>query len=482
MPRTTTPLLAAMLSFVLPGLGQLAVGRPRRAALFLVPALAVLGLIVITVLALLGGARADLLGLVLRREVLIAVIVLSLLLLLYHVAAIVDSWQIAGRRPRARRSSGSAVAMLALLIGAATIVHGTVAAVTFQAYGTLEAVFSGGGGSPVIPAPNATPTPTPPPGPTPAPTPTPRPVPAWAEDGRMNLLLLGSDAGAGRWMLRTDTMIVLSVEIETGRAALFGLPRNLVGVPLPDETAGSFRNGRFPEMLSGLYVYAWQHPDRFPGGELRGYRALAGAVQELVGVPIDGMVSVDLAGFVRLIDALGGLWMDVPERVVDARYPVETGGGRIRIEIDPGCQRLDGRHALAYARSRHQDSDYGRMRRQQDVLVALRRQVDPVGLVPRVPDLLSIARDSLWMSIDRDDVSAMAKVAERVDADDIERVTFVPPRYPSHLDDRAIERIRTVVRTVFDEPAAEPETPAPASPGTSPSLPTASPTATPSCP
>jgi polyisoprenyl-teichoic acid--peptidoglycan teichoic acid transferase len=486
--RAPTPLAAAALSFAFPGLGQLAAGRPRRAALFLVPALAVVALLILAAGVVAAGAGAGILGVLVRREVLVALVMLALLLLVAHVAAIIDSWQLArSQRPRGAVRSSAAALFTALVVTAA-LVHGTVAAVTIQVYDTLEAVFSDDGGSVIPPAPGTpSPAPTPAPGPTatpgpdptPLPSPTPTPPPAWAEDGRLNLLLLGSDEGPNRWLLRTDTMIVLSVDIDSGRAAMFGIPRNLVNVPMPEETAGLFRGGRFPEMLSGLYVYAWERPDQFPGGDLRGYRAVAGAVQELVGVPLDGVVSVNLNGFVQLIDGLGGLWMDVPERVVDDRYPLETGGRHIRIDIREGCQLLDGRHALAYARSRHQDSDYGRMRRQQDVLVALRRQVDPVALAPRVPDLLSIARDNLWMSLARDDVGPMARLAERVDAGSIVRVTFVPPAYPAHLDGRAIERIRTVVAEVFDEPPDEPEataTPSPASPGS------ATPTPSGSCP
>jgi anionic cell wall polymer biosynthesis LytR-Cps2A-Psr (LCP) family protein len=110
-------------------------------------------------------------------------------------------------------------------------------------------------------------------------------------------------------------MVVLSVDVETGRAALFGIPRNLVGVPLPPESAGAFKSGRFPGLLNALYVYAMGHPRQFPGGDARGFRAVAGAVQELVGVALDGVIVVNLAGFVRLVDAIGGLWIDVPKRL-----------------------------------------------------------------------------------------------------------------------------------------------------------------------
>jgi LCP family protein required for cell wall assembly len=288
-------------------------------------------------------------------------------------------------------------------------------------------------------------------------------VPRWAADGRLNLLLIGSDAGPDRWSLRTDTIIVLSVEVASGREALFGIPRNLVGVPLPPESAGAFANGRFPGLLNALYVYAMGHPKAFPGGDARGFRAVTGAVQELVGVPLDGVVVVNLAGFVRLVNAIGGLWIDVPERLVDRNYPLEDGSGNIRLDIRRGCQLLDGRMALAYARSRHQDSDYGRMHRQQLVLIALARQVDPIALLPKVSELLDIVKRNLWTTIAREDVQGLAELAADVDTANIRRSVFVPPSYPSHLTAAEIARIGRVVRHAFDAPASNATTQSPAS-------------------
>ena len=186
-------------------------------------------------------------------------------------------------------------------------------------------------------------------------------------------------------------------------------------------------------------------------------RAVAGAIQELAGVRLDAMVVVNLAGFVRLVDELGGLWIDIPERLVDSNYPIEDGTAWIHLHFEPGCQHLDGRMALAYARSRHQDSDYGRMRRQQAVLLALRRQVDPVALVPKVPALLRVARDTLWTTIRRQDVRGLASLAARVDPRRVARVLFVPSNYPEQLDATTIRRIQARVRTIFDRPAPAPD-------------------------
>lgn len=458
-PRPISPLIAAVLSFVLPGLGHLGLRSVRRAILFGIPTVALVALIVGVVLE----GPAAVLGTLLRPEVLVGILVVNVALFADRVLAIVDAYRLAERlaltgipyRPL------SAALVVALLV-ASVAVHGAVAVVGYRAYETVAEVFAEPDEGWAIPSPSLEPAPTPTPLPTlrpgvaPPPTlpptePTPTPLPAWADDGRLDLLLIGSDAGAGRWSLRTDTMIVLSVEVDTGRAALFGYPRNLVGAPLPPESAGAFWNGRYPDLLNSLYVYAMGRPDLFPGGEAGGFRAVTGALQELAGVPLDGVVVVNLIGFVRLVNAIGGLWVDVPERVVDYHYPLEDGSAYVTIDIGPGCQHLKGRKALAYARSRHQDSDYGRMRRQQAVLVALARQVDPIALLPQVTELLDIARDDLWTTLRREDIRSLAVLAERVDAGSIRTFQFGPPEYPSLLDTAGIKRIRSVVRSVFEE-------------------------------
>ena len=286
--------------------------------------------------------------------------------------------------------------------------------------------------------------------PTVAPTPTPPPPPVWARDGRLNILLVGSDAGAGRWLVRTDTMVLLSVDVESGRAALFGIPRNLINVPLAREDAGAFPGGRFPGLLNALYVYAWGHPSQFPGGDARGFRAVTGAIQELVGVPLDGFVAVDLHGFTKLVDSVNGIWIRIPEPLYDDAYPNMDGPGKVTISFDAGCQKLKGDDALAYARSRHQDSDYGRMRRQQLTLLALRRRVDPLGLLERAPELLSIAKDHLFTTIKRKDIPSLAALAATVQAGDVERIYFTPPQYPEVLTTDGIKAIRQTVRQIFD--------------------------------
>jgi LCP family protein required for cell wall assembly len=468
-----SPQVAAALSFLFPGLGQFVAGHRRRAAAFILPAIAVLMIGLIVVAAPwspeTAGGVAWLVGRLLAPGVLAALLILDLIALAIHLVAVTDAYRLA-KRGLAASAHGLrrlvAPVTLTAILGLTVGIHVGLGYVDLETTSAFDSMFGPSDGSvipeasfePESPAPSS-PGPSPSTGPSPSPTPV--PVPKWAQDGRLNILLIGGDAGPGRWSLRTDSMIVLSVDVATGRAALFGIPRNLVNVPLAAESAKAFPNGRFPDFLNALFVYAMDHPAQFPGGDARGYRAVAGAIQELVGVPLDGLVSIDLQGFAQLVDDIGGLWLDVPYPIVDDRYPLEDGSGYVNLKIKAGCQKLDGRTALAFARSRHQDSDYGRMERQQMTLEALRRQLDPLAILPRVPELISNAGEHLWTTIDRGDIAGLVELAARVDASSIQKVTFVPPTYPEYVTKASIARIRTVVRGIFDASAQPTPTPEP---------------------
>jgi LCP family protein required for cell wall assembly len=450
-----SPGRAAFLSFVLPGLGQIALGSISRG---LVLGLPILATVVVAAFFILAD-HADLISGLFDPTVILALVVLDVLLGLLHLIAIGDAYWLARRRAIASawtRRSGSPKLLAGLLV-VTFAVHGAIGAIGVQAYDTLDAVFTSPGAGYTIPAANFGPTGSLAPGATPFSV-SPLPGPAWAADGRLNILLIGNDGGPGRWELRTDTMVMLSVDVTTGNAALFGVPRNIVNVPLAAEDAGIFPNDRYPDLLNSLYVYAVQHPKQFPGAtpEEKGFRAVTGAIQQLLGVPLDGVVTVNLNGFVDLVDALGGLWIRVPGEVYDTAYPLEDGSGYVTIDIKPGCRHLDGHLALAFARSRHQDSDYQRMGRQQLTIEALAKQVDPIGLLPKVPDLLSIAKNNFWTTFQPSDIGRLARFAATIDTAHIQNVLFIPPTYPEYLGTKAIKSIQKAVKTVFSNLAATP--------------------------
>jgi len=494
------PGFAALLSALLPGVGQLMLGSGRRGLVFALPVVVVVAVGV--VMLLVDPART--VGAVISPASEVAVLSLIGALALVHLAAVLDAMRLGRRLARqgdggpvtdaGAGDTGAGAAMAAapppattaattvlrgrgsasfalLVVGLAWVVgvYGAIGLVGYHGYEAARSIFVDPGTGFEIPeasfAPRPTPTPAAAPsGPVtepPAPTATPVPVPAWAEDGRLNLLLVGSDAGPGRWLARMDSINVLSVDIASGRAAIFSIWRYTGNVPLPPESAGAFPNGRFPGWLNALYVYAIGHPKEFPGGDARGFRATAGAVQELIGQQLDGAVEVNLNGFVDLIDAIGGLWVDIPAAVSDPHYALPDGSGYITLDFHAGCQKLNGDEALAYARTRHQDSDWFRMRRQQRVITALGRQLDPIAMLPRVPELLDVAGDNLWTTIQPDEIADMAALAARVDRSSVITYSFWPPATPQVLDTAGIEHIREVVATIFDSPAAGP-TPTPA--------------------
>lgn len=499
MSSLPSPVVAALLSLLFPGLGQAYAGARTRGVLLAVPWLLLIVAVVYVI------ASDSLLEIITGAATMAALLVFGLAVFFYHLAAVLDAYNVALRERQligmpTPRGSHAVVALLAAVL---LVPYGVLEVYGIQGNDALNVIAPGNSGAiPPPPSWNDDPSPTPgtqpptaspPPTPATSPTPTgsspqptdggpqsPSPVPpawgpidaVWAENGRLDLLLVGADAGPGRTSVRTDTMILLSVEIATGKAAMFGFPRNMINVPLPEESAGAYPGGIFPanELLNALWRRAAEQPGVFAGSDgvgkecqfdfacERGWRALSGAIQNMAGVPLDGIIAVDLNGFARLVDAVGGVWIDVPTRVVEERYRTED-RRLISIDIKPGCRKLDGTLALAYARSREQDSDYQRMRRQQQVLQAVRRQFDPISLLPRVPELLSVARDNLFTTIDRDDIPEMAEVAARVDADRIHQVRFQQQAL-RHVTQESIRRMRDRVRNIFSESLPEP-TPTP---------------------
>lgn len=445
---------AAILSFFLPGLGQAAAGRWRRGLLVATPA--VLLLLGVGVVWLVDKRIFVRIGL--SIELLLVLVILSVLLLLYRAWAIADAYLVA-RGPGRRWHPAATIASLAVLLvvlGATAYMHGWVASVGWSARETLIAVFDEGGphGAGGSPSPTLEPTPAPTngetPAPTPVPTPSPTPVPDWAADGRLNVLLIGSDAGPGRWSMRADAIILVSVQIDTGRVAAFSVPRYTRGVPLPEPAASAFSCGcLMDDYFNALYVYANKHPDLFPGDDdvSRGLTALSGAAERFFGVQLDGMVMADLNGFVDIVDAIGGIDINVPAPVYDANYPNPDGSGGVEIFFPAGEQHLDGWHALAYARTRHQDGDVRRMYRQQQVIGALQREIR-CNLLGNLPSVLQVARESIWTNLPLDDIPDMISIdpgplESHVLFDDY-NVTLTPDE---------VTRVRAAVAHVFDEPA-----------------------------
>lgn len=241
----------------------------------------------------------------------------------------------------------------------------------------------------------------------------------WASRPRVNLLLLGSDAGPSRVGVRPDSIMVASIDTATGDTVFVGLPRNLQRVPFPLDNPFS---QIFPEgyecgdecMLNGVWTLAEDRPDLFPGDPSPGLTTTRDVVSEITGLEIDDTVIVDLSGFAQLVDAMGGVMINATERV-----PI---GGKVENGqivgitgwIEPGLQRMDGYHALWYARSRATTDDYSRMRRQRCVVGAIVDQVDPLRMLARYPRLAEAVADNLRVDIPAADLPAWAELVLRM--------------------------------------------------------------------
>jgi LCP family protein required for cell wall assembly len=473
-----TPILRAFLSFVVPGLGQALGGAWVRGLAIAMPILITGGLV--TGIWLVD--RSLLVRAVLTPPVLLAIVGVTLALLLYRLWAIVDAYRLhhaSAPQPTSATRVRSATSLLALLLilGATVAMHAWVATVGWSGHQALVAIFDPAGpnggvvgaGASASPEPTPEPTsePTPEPSlapslratpaptavPTPVPTPEPTPQPVWAADGRLNVLLIGSDAGPGRWSMRADAIILVSVDVATGRVAAFSLPRYTRNVPLPEPAASAFAcRCLSEEYINALYVYANQNPELFPGvNEIdRGLTALTGAIQALFATTLDGIAVADLNGFVRLVDAIGGITVDVPTAVHDAEYPPPDGSAPVEISFAPGVQAMDGWHALAYARTRHQDGDVARMQRQQVVIKALQRELS-CDLLGSLPALLDVAREALWTNIPLEAVPDMLQI----DIGAVESHVLFDTHNVS-LTEADLARIRAELVGAFEGPAPDP--------------------------
>ena len=187
-----------------------------------------------------------------------------------------------------------------------------------------------------------------------------------------------------------------------------------------------------------------EYPAAFSGPGTPSENAVKGVISEFLGIPIHHYAMVNLNDFVELVDALGGIDIYVPSRVIDDEYPHEDGGVE-RLEIDTGWQKMNGHVALAYARSRSQDSDYFRMNRQRCVIEAMIAQTDPVSLILNFGSLADVIKRTVLTDIPIDALPQLIKLLPAMDIDNIVSVRFIPPEYHlSYRDDGEPGRIANI--------------------------------------
>ena len=280
--------------------------------------------------------------------------------------------------------------------------------------------------------------------------------------GFKTILLLGGDEGPGRWALRTDTMILVTIHEESGRMAMISIPRNMYKMKFPPGSAmaNEFPKG-FPELANAIYPYVSTHEDisaTYVRGDLQPEAiALASGISYSMNITIDDYVLVNMQGFLEIIDALGGVTLTLDEELP---MPGNIPGAKTQYPpfIGPGEVTMDGTTALGFARSRSGDSDYGRMGRQRQLLTALASQVKGSDILLSFPNLTEIMRWTVRTSLSAGEFSSLVDRL-RSGASVKESIGLAPPLInpsnPNFADiSNLIKALQVAIRDDVDFPYA----------------------------
>jgi LCP family protein required for cell wall assembly len=413
----------------------------------------------------------DLAGLAIQPQFLIGLFIANLLLLVYRAWAIVDAWTIARAlggqgvsRGAGRQAGIVSVAGLAAVLLVMSGAHVGVARFNLLAASTAACIFDPAADCGDDPTSSRAPGESP--GPSGEPTPAASlgpdvsadPIPHWDGKERLNILLVGVDEQEGGF--NTDTMITVSIDPATNQVVMFQLPRDTVDVPLPPGPVRNWYGAVYPGKINSFAANGNRN-DWFPGGKkdhVAGLNGLKAVLGHLYGLDIKYYVKVNFDGFREIVDALGGVTINVQVPVLDDNYP-QPGGRRLRLFIPAGIQHMTGAEALQYARSRKSTSDFERAARQQRVIVSVRQQLD-IGQALRNIDVLATAiGNSLKTDIPRAIVPQLLGLADEIGSRSIRSVTFTPPFYQveclscpprGYIIQPRVDRIRAAVSEAFN--------------------------------
>lgn len=404
-------LFAAIVSVVLPGIGHAMAGHKRTGRVLLSASLLLFATLVI---AYLGLGRARLVALTVDATALTWMVYGTLGLGVAWALVIVSAFLVnrpAKMTPGQRGGATLLVGLLALTV----LATGGLAAYYANTQRDLISTVFGGDRHGAPKKPNF-----------------------FAHKPRVNIMLLGSDAAEDRTGVRTDTVIVASIDTKTGRTVLFSLPRNLQnmpfapGTPAAEEFADGFR-GPGPVdnyLLNAVYKYGQDHPDLVPNAADPGAMLLQQAVEGTLDLKVDYYMMIDLKGFEGIVDALGGIKVVVKK---ENGRPIPIGGehnadGSVKRMpkgwLPVGKVKLNGYQALWYARSRFYSDDYHRMARQQCVLGAIARQATPAAVLAGYQGLAKTAKKSIDTDIPGDALESMVELAAQGKTAKITSISF----------------------------------------------------------
>ncbi len=441
-PRRRSPLVAAVLSFLFPGLGQAYAGETRSARLHGLPSA-----LLVAAFALLWIVIGPTVLFVYLFQPALAMMAIAVIFAfgLWRAYSILHASGLGRTTKAARPAAGartSAALLVVALIGGVAVMHGWATQLVWSAYqagvkisqpiGTPLPSPTTVAGSPSTGPTNGgqtggpTDTPTQP-GPTVTPTQAATPLP----QGRVTILFLGRDLGRGAEGHLTDSLQVVSFDPRDGQIAFISVPRDTGQLPL-------YSGGTWPTKINALMSYAESHPDEFPDG---GLGTLRRELEFIIGIPIHYYAQVDFTGFVQLVDAVGGVDVVVEREIDDPTY--WQFGRQVGFHILPGEHHLDGLTALAYARSRHGtgNSDFQRARRQQQVLLALRDRVNDPQVLANLPTVIDIAAQYVRTDVPLDRMPEILALLQASTGASVERHVLQPRRYAEVIPREEIGRV-----------------------------------------
>jgi LCP family protein required for cell wall assembly len=244
------------------------------------------------------------------------------------------------------------------------------------------------------------------------------------------VLMMGSDEGADRISLRTDTMILAMVHEDTGHTAMVSVPRNLTRLEFPPNTllAERYPNG-FDDLVNALYVAVDNDPELKAAyskeGTKPGIRALMEGLSYTLGINIDDYVLVNSCAFVKVVDAIGGVTIRLDKELpMPSKLPCSN--YRLPLTIGPGDTYMDGTKALGYVRSRKADSDYQRMERQRTLLQTIASQIGIADLLTNFSALADAVKNDVHTSMTVEEARTLLATLQ-ADNGTFESVGLVPP-------------------------------------------------------
>lgn len=310
--------------------------------------------------------------------------------------------------------------------------------------------------------------------------------PNWGANDIVNIVLMGiDDRHIEDDFVRSDTIIVVNINPETGNVTMMSIPRDLrVFIP-------QFGH----EKMNAAYAMGDANRDTVPGG---GPTLVAQTIEANFGIPIHYYATIDFDGFEKIIDTVGGVIIDVQNQLSDNLYPTED-LRLTRIYFSTGLQTMDGTTALEYVRTRHADSDIARGQRQQQVLMAIRERAVVRDLITRAPEMIEDVGDTLRTDLDLNQMLALANLGRQIDPQNIARVDLwqegiLTEHFPEFEGDAYYleanwVRVRQLQEEFFDAPLPVASAPSTSDSGDADSTsdtedpaPTATPTETPTEP